>query len=35
MSGFSVPFSTPTVLPSKTPGNFPKRLLKLRFSSIR
>ena len=34
ISGFSTPFSTPTVVPARTPGNFPNRLLKLRFSSI-
>ena len=31
--GFSFPYSTPVVVPV-TPGNFPNRLLKLRFSSI-
>ena len=33
INGFSAPFSIPTKVPP-TPGNFPNRLLKLRFSSI-
>ena len=33
ISGFSLPYSIPTVVPS-TPGNFPNIVLKLRFSNM-